>query len=122
MRRIALAIAVTAFAAAAYPQAPAAPPPPPPINIHRAEGAIVVDGNLDDPGWKNAAVIDRFYETSPGNNKPPAVKTTAWLTYDDRYFYIGVRCEDQHPEKIRDPFVDSDQAICTEVSIAFCIH
>src|SRR5438067_11001733 len=119
MRRLAFAIVVTAVAAAALAQAPApAPPPPPPINIHRAEGAIVVDGNLDDLGWKNAAVIDRFYETSPGNNKPPAVKTTAWLTYDDRYFYIGVRCQDPHPEKIRAPFVDRDQVIGTDDNIA----
>ena len=111
MRRIALAIAVTAFAAAAYPQAPAAPPPPPPINIHRAEGAIVVDGNLDDPGWKNAAVIDRFYETSPGNNGEPKVKTIVHLTYDDRYFYIGVRCEDPQPDKIRAPYEEAIRAL-----------
>src|SRR6478672_7840180 len=107
MRRIALAILVTAFAAAAYPQAPAPATPshPPPIHIHRAEGAITVDGNLDDPGWKNAAVIDRFYETSPGNNAEPKVKTIVHLTYDDRYFYIGVRCEDPEPNKIRAPYV-----------------
>src|SRR5947207_6430962 len=120
MRRIALAIVVTAFAAAAYPQAPApaAPLPPPPINIQRAEGAIVVDGNLDDAGWKNAAVIDRFYETSPGNNNEPKVKTIVHLTYDDRYFYIGVRCEDPHPDKIRAPYVDRDQVIGTDDNIA----
>jgi Domain of unknown function (DUF5916)/Carbohydrate family 9 binding domain-like len=122
MRRIALAILVTAFAAAAYPQAPApapaAPPPPPPIHIHRAEGAITVDGNLDDPGWKNAAVIDRFYETSPGNNTGPKVKTIVHLTYDDRYFYIGVRCEDPEPPKIRAPYVDRDNVIGTDDNLA----
>jgi hypothetical protein len=121
MRRIAFAILATAVAAAAFaqaPPAPAVPPPPPPIQIHRAEGAIIVDGNLDDPGWKNAAVIDRFYETSPGNNNPPTVKTTAWITYDDRYFYIGVRCDDPHPEKIRAPYVDRDQVIGTDDNIA----
>jgi hypothetical protein len=120
MRRIALAIVVTAVAAAAYPQAPApaAPPPPPPINIHRAEGAIAVDGNLDDPGWKNAAVIDRFYETSPGNNNEPKVKTIVHLTYDDRYFYIGIRCEDPQPDKIRAPYVDRDGVIGTDDNIA----
>src|SRR5438132_1512545 len=40
-----------------------APPAPPPITIRRAEGAIRIDGDLSDPGWKNAATIDKFYET-----------------------------------------------------------
>ena len=119
MRRIALAILVTAVAASSFAQAPPpAPLPPPPINIHRAEGAIVVDGNLDDAGWKNAAVIDRFYETSPGNNNEPKVKTIVHLTYDDRYFYIGIRSEDPEPQKIRAPYVDRDQVIGTDDNIA----
>jgi len=123
MRRIAFAILGIAVAAAAFAQAPApaAPPIPPPIRIHRAEGAITVDGNLDDPGWKNAAVIDRFYETSPGNNAEPKVKTIVHLTYDDKYFYIGVRCEDPEPNKIRAPYVDRDQVIGTDDNIAVFI-
>jgi hypothetical protein len=123
MRRIAFAILGIAVAAAAFAQqppapAPAAPPPPPPIHIHRAEGAITVDGNLDDPGWKNAAVIDRFYETSPGNNNEPKVKTIVHLTYDDKYFYIGIRCEDPEPNKIRAPYVERDNVIGTDDNIA----
>jgi hypothetical protein len=119
MRRIAFAILVIAVATAAFAQQPpAAPPPPPPIHMHRAEGAITVDGNLDDPGWKNAAVIDRFYETSPGNNAEPKVKTIVHLTYDDRYFYIGIRCEDPDPTKIRAPYVERDGVIGTDDNIA----
>jgi hypothetical protein len=115
MRRIVIAIVVTAVATAAFAQAP---PPPPPIQIHRAEGAITVDGNLDDPGWKNAAVIDRFYETSPGNNNEPKVKTIVHLAYDERYFYLGIRCEDPEPDKIRAPYVDRDNVIGTDDNIA----
>ncbi|HEV2721688.1 MAG TPA: DUF5916 domain-containing protein, partial [Thermoanaerobaculia bacterium] len=122
MLRIAFAILATAVAATVFgQQPPAAPPPPPPIHIHRAEGAITVDGNLDDPGWKNAAVIDRFYETSPGNNVQPRAKTIVYLTYDDRYFYIGIRCEDPEPSKIRAPYVDRDQVIGTDDNIAILL-
>src|SRR5882724_4392769 len=95
-----------------------APPPPGPIPIHRAEGAIYIDGDLSDPGWKNAATIDKFYETSPGDNIPAKVKTIAYLTYDDRNFYIGIRCEDPDPRKIRAPYVDRDNVIGTDDNIA----
>jgi len=95
-----------------------APPPPPPIDIHRAEGAIRIDGDLSDPGWKNAATIDKFYESSPGDNTPAKVKTIVHLTYDDHYFYIGVRCEDPDPKKIRAPYVERDNVIGTDDNIA----
>jgi hypothetical protein len=94
------------------------PPPPGPITLHRAEGAIRIDGDLSDPGWKNAATIDKFYETSPGDNIPAKVKTIAYLTYDDRNFYIGIRCEDPEPRKIRAPYVDRDNVIGTDDNIA----
>ncbi|HKO00156.1 MAG TPA: DUF5916 domain-containing protein [Thermoanaerobaculia bacterium] len=90
----------------------------PPLAVHRTNGAIAIDGKLDDAGWKDAAVIDTFYETSPADNTPPKVKTTAWVTYDERYFYIGVRCDDPEPAKIRAPFVDRDAVIGTDDNVA----
>jgi len=58
------------------------------------KGLITIDGDLGDAGWKKAAVIGAFWETSPGNNVPSKVKTTAWVTYDDRYVFIAVKCDD----------------------------
>jgi hypothetical protein len=95
-----------------------APPPPSPLTLHRAEGVIRIDGDLSDPGWKNAATIDKFYETSPADNIPAKVKTIVYLTYDDRNFYIGIRCEDPDPRKIRAPYVERDQVIGTDDNIA----
>jgi hypothetical protein len=95
-----------------------APPPPPPLTVHRTHGAITVDGDLSDPGWQDAAKIEQFYETSPSDNIPAKVKTTAYITYDDHYFYIGIRCEDPHPEKIRAPYVERDNVIGTDDNIA----
>src|SRR4029078_9216259 len=82
------------------------PQGPPPLTVSRAAAAITLDGDLSDPGWENAAKIDRFYETSPGNNTEPRVKTIVYLTYDDRYFYIGIHCEDPQPDKISEPHSD----------------
>src|SRR5438132_786959 len=101
MQKLTVAAVLVAIAASAvFAQTP---PPASPITIPRTTATIRIDGDLSDPGWKSAAVIDKFYETSPGNNAPPKVKTIAYLTYDDRYFYIGVRCEDPDPKKIRAP-------------------
>jgi hypothetical protein len=91
---------------------------PPPIEIHRAAGTIAIDGQLTDPGWRGAARIDRFWEGNPGNNIEPPVKTTALLTYDERFLYIGLICEDPHPDRIRAPYVDRDNIIGTDDNVA----
>ncbi|HKB78661.1 MAG TPA: DUF5916 domain-containing protein [Thermoanaerobaculia bacterium] len=90
----------------------------PPIVVHRAEGSIRIDGDLSDPGWKNAARIDQWVEGSPGDNTPAKVKTIAWMTFDDRYLYLGFRCEDPDPKKIRAPYVERDNVIGTDDNIA----
>ena len=91
---------------------------PAPIQVTRTTAPIALDGKLDDAAWQSAAKIDRFYETSPGDNNPPIVNTIAYVTYDDRYFYIGVRADDPEPAKIRAPFVDRDGVIGTDDNIA----
>ena len=78
------------------------------VAIRRAAGPIRIDGNLDDPGWRGAGQISEFFEVSPGDNPPPKVKTTAWVTYDDRFFYVAVRCDDPHPEAIRTHYTERD--------------
>ena len=109
-----LALLAVCFATAAI----AADDGSPPVTIHRLQGSITIDGKLDDSGWQTAARIDQFFETSPADNIPAKVKTTAWLTYDDRYFYIGIRCEDPDPKKIRAPYVERDNVIGTDDNIA----
>ncbi len=103
----------------AGPAAPGAEPDvPPPLPVPRGVGLVSVDGDLGDPGWVGAAVIDTFWETAPGNNVPPKVKTTAWVTYDDRYVYIAVKCDDPEPRKIRAPYADRDNVIGTDDNVA----
>jgi hypothetical protein len=95
-----------------------APPAPGPMKIPSTSAAIQLDGDLSDAGWQGAAVVDRFYETSPGDNTVPKVKTIAYLTYDRKYFYIGIRAEDPNPKQIRAPYVDRDAVIGTDDNIA----
>ncbi|HJQ36588.1 MAG TPA: DUF5916 domain-containing protein [Thermoanaerobaculia bacterium] len=94
------------------------PPPPAPMNVPKTTLPITLDGDLSDAAWQQAAVIDKFYETSPSDNIPAKIRTVAYLTYDSRYFYIGVRCDDPTPAKIRAPYVDRDAVIGTDDNVA----
>ncbi|MBI2837729.1 MAG: carbohydrate binding family 9 domain-containing protein [Acidobacteria bacterium] len=90
----------------------------PSIAVPKATTSLSIDGDLADPAWREAAVIDTFYETSPGENVPPTVKTIAYVTYDEKSFYIGLLCEDPEPSKIRAPYVDRDNVIGTDDNVA----
>jgi len=76
--------------------------------ITRAKGPIVIDGNLDDEGWRDALRIDRWYEINPSDNTEPKVKNVAYLTYDDKFFYAGFEFEDPDPKRIVAPYGDHD--------------
>lgn len=81
---------------------------PPSVNLPEIAGSINIDGSLDDPGWKDAAVVKTFYEISRTDNGAPPVKTTGMLAYDDRYLYVALQCDDPDPAQIRAPFVERD--------------
>ena len=102
MRRIA-ALLFALLTAAARAQTPE-----PPIVMHRAQGPITIDGDLTDPGWKGATRVEEFWETRPGDNVAPKVKTVGYLTFDDHALYVAFECDDPNPQKIRAPYADRD--------------
>lgn len=81
---------------------------PTPIAIHRAAGPITIDADLSDAGWKDAARIETWYETNPGDNVAPKVKSVGYLTYDEKFLYAAFEFSDPDPKKIRAPFSDRD--------------
>ena len=87
--------------------------PPATFRIARANANISVDGALDDPGWKDAAPIDAWYETSPGDNVKPRVRNVGRLAYDDHSLYVGLELEDPDPKAIKAPFADRDNVDST---------
>lgn len=94
---------------AGLPLAAAQPPARPPAKvIRRAAGPITIDGSLSDPGWKGATVYDTWFETNPGDNTPPKVKSVGYVTYDDRFFYVGIEMWDPNPSQIRSVYGDHD--------------
>jgi hypothetical protein len=87
----------------------AQPAAPEPLHVSRATAPIEVDGKLGDPGWSGATRVETFYETNPGDNIEPKVKTVAWITYDDRFFYAAFDFSDPDPKSIRAPLGDRDE-------------
>ncbi|HKQ56603.1 MAG TPA: DUF5916 domain-containing protein [Candidatus Eisenbacteria bacterium] len=84
------------------------PKPGPPLTIKRAAGPIVADGDLSDAGWQGAEPITTWFETRVGDNVEPQVKNTAYLAYDDHYFYAGFVFDDPSPPTVRAPLGDHD--------------
>lgn len=80
---------------------------PPTMTIRRATGPITVDGDLGDGGWQNALKSESWFETNPGDNVEPKVKTIGYLTYDDRFFYAAIHSFDK-PSDIRAQLGDHD--------------
>src|SRR5215203_444846 len=87
-----------------------AAPERPAYRVERAASEIKVDGVLDEPAWQKAAVVELKYETRPGENTPPAVKTETLLAYDDGHLYVAFRAHDPDPSAIRAHLSDRDDA------------
>ena len=81
------------------------------LHLPRLSAPPAIDGLLDDPAWRQALVVDRFFDNWPGDQAPPPVTTVGWLAYDDDDLYVGVRCSDPEPDKIRAPWVERDRVI-----------
>jgi hypothetical protein len=97
---------------AALPPSRAFAAPPPQngdeVTISRLRGKIVIDGNLDDDGWRSVTPITKWYETNPGDNLEPKIKNVGYLAYDDKYLYAAFEFDDPDPSSIRAPFGDRD--------------
>jgi hypothetical protein len=99
---------LAALAVLCAPRLLAEDPIPPIVHLNRITTPITVDGDLSDPGWAEATVIETFYEFQPGDNTVPPVKTIARVGRDDTYFYASFWCEEPDIAKIRAPYVDRD--------------
>ncbi len=100
--------AIAALVVLCAPGLAAEEPVPPKMNLPRIASPIKVDGDLSDPGWSEAAVIDTFYEFQPGDGTVPPVRTIARVGRDDKFFYASFWCEEPDISKIRAPYVDRD--------------
>jgi hypothetical protein len=79
------------------------------FEVSPADGAVRVDGLLDEEAWSGATVIPLPWEVSPGQNVPAPVATECRLTYDVDNLYLGCLAHDPDPHEIRAYVVDRDR-------------
>src|SRR5215471_3824270 len=63
--------------------------------------APAIDGDLSDPVWAKAAVLDDFPQMEPDAGRPATERTVVRILYDANYIYFGVYCYDKEPDKIQ---------------------
>ena len=104
MRGAAVAAAVLAATPAAALQA-----------LRLAAGErIVLDGNLDEPAWQRAQVLDRFWEVFPRDNVEAPVRTELRIAYDGHALYAAIHAYDPDLTQLRAPFARRDNVLADQ--------
>jgi Carbohydrate family 9 binding domain-like len=80
------------------------------VRIERQD-APVIDGDLSDPAWRNAAVIEEFYQIDPVEGVTPSQPTRAYIMYDSKNLYVAVYAYDTEPDRIRRSQLQRDPAL-----------
>ena len=92
-------------------------------SIVRVKQAPVIDGKLNDAAWKNAAKTPDFKipDNIPGKYKIPKEKTEAYLCYDDKALYIGIKCYDSNIDKLKASIKENRSAVAGDECIELFI-
>jgi hypothetical protein len=77
-------------------------------SVSPASSEIKIDGALDEPAWQTTAAGDLPFEWLPGDNIPAPVDTEFLITFSRSHLYIGLRCFDPEPSRIRAHLMDRD--------------
>jgi Domain of unknown function (DUF5916)/Carbohydrate family 9 binding domain-like len=84
----------------------------PVLHAVRAGAPPVIDGDLSDAAWQSAPEFTDFTQHDPDDGKPPTMKTSVRIVYDDHAIYFGLRMDDPQPPTSllarRDTFTQSD--------------
>jgi hypothetical protein len=70
------------------------------VHVVRTATPPVIDGDLSDAVWSNAAVVDDLHQVSPTEYAEPYERTEVLILYDDDALYIAARLYDTEPELI----------------------
>jgi hypothetical protein len=93
-----LCISAAASAAPAIAQVPSTLTERPVARANELETAPAIDGNVvDDPGWRGAQAIDRFWQIQPAAGQAASQRTEVFVGFTNKALYIGVIAYDDEP-------------------------
>lgn len=67
--------------------------------VPRIEAPPALDGNLEEPCWKQSALLSNF--TQPKSAEAPGKAIEARLCHDGKHLYVGLSCSEPEPQKMR---------------------
>jgi len=84
------------------------------VHAQKRRGAIVVDGALDEPGWKTAEYVTGFIRTG---TKRAEQQTYVRLLYDADHLYLGIEAEEPQTDQLQVDFRERDSKVWSDDSI-----
>lgn len=78
------------------------------VSLPRVDTAVTIDGNLDEPVWRSAAVLTGFSEYRPADGRPAADSTAVLVWYSPDAIYFGIRAYEPHGAVVRATLADRD--------------
>ena len=80
---------------------------------------VKVDGELDDFCWEKGVWSGGFVQQQPLQAQAPSQETEVCILYDSDNLYIGMKCYDNEPEKIRSILSRRDEISGDIAGVAF---
>ncbi|HEX9160576.1 MAG TPA: DUF5916 domain-containing protein, partial [Thermoanaerobaculia bacterium] len=104
-RAFLILLAATGLQAANWPEHPV-------VRAVRVTTPPAIDGDLSDAAWQSAPEFTDFTQHDPDDTKPPTMRTSVRIVYDDAAIYFGMKMDDPaKPTSLlarRDTFNNSD--------------
>lgn len=68
--------------------------------LSKLDAELIYDGACDEAAWDHIEPLPLIMMT-PSYGSEPSEKTEIRIAYDDDYFYLGARCFDSQPDKMK---------------------
>ena len=71
------------------------------VDIPRIEATVLIDGDLSDLVWGQAALLSGFSQYQPVDGRPAAEPTEVYVWYSDTAIHFGIRATEVHGDVVR---------------------